>query len=140
MKENNEGIRKTVYISEELVKRAEILYGEAEVNSFSGFVSKAIDAYISKLVADKYGSALGEEIRKAIRNELGVINSRLSKGLYRYAIEIDILAQLLAAACEYTPEELRRIRVEANKQIAKMRGSIDLNAIFCSEEEQYDYE
>lgn len=56
MKENYEGIRKTVYISEELVKRAEILYGEAEVNSFSGFVSKAIDAYISKLVADKYGS------------------------------------------------------------------------------------
>ena len=140
MKENYEGIRKTVYISEELVKRAEILYGEAEVNSFSGFVSKAIDAYISKLVADKYGSALGEEIRKAIRNELGVINSRLSKGLYRYAIEIDILAQLLADACEYTPEEFRRIRVEANKQIAKMRGSIDLNAIFCSEEEEYDYE
>ena len=140
MKENYEGIRKTVYISEELVKRAEILYGEADVNSFSGFVSKAIDAYISKLVADKYGSALGEEIRKAIRNELGVINSRLSKGLYRYAIEIDILAQLLADACEYTPEEFRRIRVEANKQIAKMRGSIDLNAIFCSEEEEYDYE
>lgn len=140
MKENNEGIRKTVYISEELVKRAEILYGEAEVNSFSGFVSKAVDAYISKLVADKYGSALSEEIRKAIRNELGVINSRLSKGLYRYAIEIDILAQLLADACEYTPEELRRIRVEANKQIAKMRGSIDLNAIFCNGEEEYDYE
>lgn len=140
MKENYEAIRKTVYISDELVKRAEILYGEAEVNSFSGFVSKAIDAYISKLVADKYGSALGEEIRKAIRNELGVINSRLSKGLYRYAIEIDILAQLLADACEYTPEEFRRIRVEANKQIAKMRGSIDLNAIFCSEEEEHDYE
>lgn len=140
MKENYEGIRKTVYISEDFVKRAEILYGEAEVNSFSGFVSKAIDAYISKLVADKYGSALGEEIKKAIRNELGVINTRLSKGLYRYAIEIDILAQLLADVCEYTPEEFRRIRVEANKQIAKMRGSIDLNAIFCAEDEEYDYE
>ena len=45
-------LRTTIYIDEELVKRAEILFGEAKVNSFSAFASKAIEAYITKLVID----------------------------------------------------------------------------------------
>ena len=39
--ETKEGIRKTIYIDETLVKRAEMFEELAEVNSFSAFVSKA---------------------------------------------------------------------------------------------------
>ena len=58
MKEQNEKLRTTIYIDEELVKRAEILFGEAKVNSFSAFASKAIEAYITKLVIDKNGTII----------------------------------------------------------------------------------
>ena len=66
MKEQNEKLRTTIYIDEELVKRAEILFGEAKVNSFSAFASKAIEAYITKLVIDKNGDVVdsfGNRIR-----------------------------------------------------------------------------
>ena len=43
LKDQNEKLRTTIYIDEQLVKRAEILFGEAKVNSFSAFASKAIE-------------------------------------------------------------------------------------------------
>ena len=61
MKEQNEKLRTTIYIDEELVKRAEILFGEAKVNSFSAFASKAIESYITKLVIDKNGDLVCDD-------------------------------------------------------------------------------
>ena len=53
MTKTQEPVRKTVYLEEKLVRQAEILFGEAEVESFSAFVTKAIENYITKLVIDK---------------------------------------------------------------------------------------
>lgn len=92
MTKTQEPVRKTVYLEEKLVRQAEILFGEAEVESFSAFVTKAIEAYITKLVIDKNGDLLSKEIRKAIHEEINPTNTRISKGLYRYAIELDMLA------------------------------------------------
>lgn len=48
MKETNNAVRKTVYLDEELTKRCEILFGEADVSSFSQFVTKALETYIDR--------------------------------------------------------------------------------------------
>ena len=44
-------LRKTIYTDEETVKRCEILFGEAKVDSFSAFVAKALDSYIRQLAS-----------------------------------------------------------------------------------------
>lgn len=129
MKEQNEKLRTTIYIDEELVKRAEILFGEAEVNSFSAFASKAIEAYITKLVIDKNGDLLSDEIRKAIKNELGPINTRVSKGLYRYAVELDTILQILAEVYEFNPKFIEGCRKKADGHVYKLKGKIDYSAL-----------
>ena len=88
MTKTKEPIRKTVYLEEQLVSCAETLFKQAEVDSFSAFVKKAIEAYISKLIFSKNSDILSKEIRKAIREEIYPTNLRLSKGLYKYAIEL----------------------------------------------------
>ena len=139
MEKTNESVRKTVYLEEKLVKRAEILFGEAEVESFSAFVTKAIEAYITKLVIDKNGDLLSEEIRKAIKNELGPINTRVSKGLYRYAVELDTIVQILAEVYGFNPKFVEGYRKKAEGHVYKLKGKIDYAALmdpkFAEDEE-----
>lgn len=113
--EVKEGIRKTIYIDETLVKRAELLGGLAGVNSFSAFVSKALEQYISQLVLNKHSAALSEEIGKAIAYALNPINIRLSKSLYRYAVQLDMLSQFVGYQNEFNWREIEAVRREAQK-------------------------
>ena len=139
MKEQNEKLRTTIYIDEQLVKRAEILFGEAEVNSFSAFASKAIESYITKLVIDKNGDLLSDEIKKAIKNELGPIGTRVSKGLYRYAVELDTILQILAEVYEFNPKFIEGYRKKAEGHVYKLKGKIDYSVLmgprFAEDEE-----
>ena len=45
--ETKESIRKTIYIDETLVKRAELVKELAGADSFSAFVTKAVERYIT---------------------------------------------------------------------------------------------
>ena len=127
--ETKEGIRKTIYIDETLVKRAEMFEELAEVNSFSAFVSKALEQYISQLVLNKHSAALSEEIGKAIAYALNPINIRLSKSLYRYAVQLDMLSQFVGFQNDFTWGEIEAVRKEAQLNTARMRGQIDVGRI-----------
>ena len=124
MSNAKEPIRKTIYIEEELVKKAGILFGVAEVDSFSAFVTKAIDSYITRLVADKSASYLTEEVRKVIKDELATIKSRLSRSLYKYAVELNMLAQAVAYQHEFSRWDIRDMRNEAQAYVAQTNGVI----------------
>ena len=140
--ETKEGIRKTIYIDETLVKRAEMFEELAEVNSFSAFVSKALEQYISQLVLNKHSAALSEEIGKAIAYALNPISIRLFKSLYRYAVQLDMLSQFVGFDNDFRWDEIEYIRKEAGRRIAQMRGKIDVGEIIgemsTENEEYYD--
>ena len=127
--ETKEGIRKTIYIDETLVKRVEMFEELAEVNSFSAFVSKALEQYISQLVLNKHSAALSEEIGKAIAYALNPISIRLSKSLYRYAVQLDMLSQFVGFQNDFTWGEIEAVRKEAQLNTARMRGQIDVGRI-----------
>ena len=127
--ETKEGIRKTIYIDETLVKRAEMFEELAEVSSFSAFVSKALEQYISQLVLNKHSAALSEEIEKAITYALNPINIRLSKSLYRYAVQLDMLSQFVGYQNDFTWGEIEAVRKEAQLNTARMRGQIDVGKL-----------
>lgn len=130
MNENKNAVRKTVYMDEELERRCEILFGEAGAKSFSDFVSKALEFYIDNLITGAHGKLLTEELSQAIRDEVRPIASRLSKGLYRYAVMLDMLCQIIAYQdTHWTPDDLELLRRFANVRVAKMRGKIDLEAL-----------
>ena len=127
--EVKEGIRKTIYIDETLVKRAELLGGLAGVNSFSAFVSKALEQYVSQIVLDQHAEVLTKEMREAIAYALNPINIRLSKSLYRYAVQLDMLSQFVGYQNEFNWREIEAVRREAQENVAKMRGQVDVGRI-----------
>ena len=127
--ETKEGIRKTIYIDETLVKRAEMFEELAGVNSFSAFVSKALEQYTTQLILDQHADVLTEEIRKAITYALNPINIRLSKSLYRYAVQLDMLSQFVGYQNDFNWREIEAVRKEAQENTARMRGQIDVGKI-----------
>ena len=131
-KKTTNAARTSIYIDEALIKKAEILYGEAGVTTFSQFVRKAVESYIDQLILGNHSPQLTESIRKALTEEVRPIAIRLSKALYRYAIELDMMTQVLAYA-EIPYDAMDDIRREANRRVARMRGAIDLDALFQDE-------
>lgn len=130
MKETNNAVRKTVYLDEELTKRCEILFGEADVSSFSQFVTKALETYIDRLICENHSPFITKELTQAIKDEVRPMASRLSKGLYRYAIILDMLCQIVAYQdTDWSESELEYVRRQANVRVAKMRGDIDLKKL-----------
>lgn len=97
MKEKREVVRKTISLDKELVSTCEVLYGEAGVDNFTQFAANALQLYAESLLSQKQRPLLAKEVRKALKDEVRPIASRLSKGLYRYAILLDIMCQI--AAC-----------------------------------------
>ena len=138
MRDTQEGIRKTIYIDEKLFKQAETMYGMADVNSFSAFVAKAIENYIAQLVVINHGTLLSEEITKALDNALAPLDRRLSKALYRYAIELDMLSQFVGYQHDFSYEDITYVRKEANLRVAQMRGKIDVGELIGEPDEDYD--
>ena len=83
-------VRKTVSLDQELVDQCGMLFASAGADNFSEYVSKALKKYNDILISETQSSLLTNEMRGAIRKELGPITSRLSRGLYRYGVLIDI--------------------------------------------------
>lgn len=126
---NKTSIRKTIYIDEDTVKRCGILFGEADVDSFSQFVTKALNTYIDRLITENHSVFLTDEMKKTLQDEIRPIASRLSKGLYRYAIEIDMLSQILAYSSNLSSEIIDEIRKRAKRHVTVMRGKIDIQQL-----------
>ena len=122
--------RKTVSLDQELVSTCEALYSEAGVNNFTQFAASALQMYTEHLLGKKESPFLSREIRKAIKDEVRPIATRLSKGLYRYAILLDMMCQI-AACLNFSGDAsiLEEFRRNANVRVAKMRGQIDIQSI-----------
>lgn len=130
MKEKGEVIRKTVSLDKEVLSTCETLYGEAGVDNFTQFATNALEMYTDYLLSQKQRPLLAREIRKAIKDEVRPIATRLSKGLYRYAILLDMMCQI-AACLNFSGDTsfLEKFRKNANVRVAKMRGQIDIQSI-----------
>lgn len=130
MKEKREVIRKTISLDKELLSTCEVLYGEAGVDNFTQFAANALQMYTDSLLSQRQRPLLAREVRKALKDEVRPIASRLSKGLYRYAILLDMMCQI-AAYLNFSGDTsiLEKFRKNANIRVAKMRGQIDIKSI-----------
>lgn len=130
MKEKREVVRKTISLDKELLSTCEVLYGEAGVDNFTQFTVNALQMYTEYLLSQKQRPLLAREVRKALKDEVRPIASRLSKGLYRYAILRDMMCQI-AACLNFSGDTsiLEKFKKNANIRVAKMRGQIDIQSI-----------
>ncbi len=123
-------------------------YAKEHSRSRSKFIAAAIQKYVSDLELGRQKNIIAKELAGEIvkGSEAGV--TKISKGLFRYAVEVEMIIMILSKLIKIPPEIVEKYRKEAIKNVRRTRGKINLDDLisrnqqegFENYEEDIDYE
>ena len=91
------------------------------------FVEKALQFYCEHLTAQDTFSALPPVLLSAIRATVKASEDRICRLLFKLAVEMDMMMNVLAAAMEIPEEQLRELRGRCVQEVKKTHGMISLD-------------
>lgn len=122
--------RISLYLDRELVKRADRFAKEQGFSSRNELFTRAVES----LMADsdlQDNDILGEKLAGAVL-KLSEDNAKaISKGLFRYAVQLEMVMRVLAEISEYTPEQVEKMRREAINNVRRTRGKVSFEDILA---------
>lgn len=86
---------------------------------------KAIGFYLDYLEASNAGDFLPTALKSYVDGRLGKLEDRLSSLSFRQAVEVDMMAGILADGFQFSEEDLRR-RAESVNNVKRTNGRISL--------------
>ena len=128
--------RISIYLDSDLVRRADAYQSQADCRSRNEFVAVAIENYIAGLQGHAMEDALVKKLAGAIEKTMDFEAVKISKGLFRYAVELNVIMQMMAQTMEFMPDELREIRREAVNNVRRTRGKVRLDELFHRRDEE----
>ena len=112
-------------------------YAAENSRSRSEFIATAIQKYISDLELGRQkniiAKALADEIVKG--SEAGV--TKISKGLFRYAVEVEIIIMILSELADIPPDIMEEYRKEAIRNVRRTRGKINLDDLISRNNREF---
>ena len=103
--------------------------------SRSELIEQALEFFlVTRRIKDK-SEILVPELAESIAaaSDAGIV--KLSKGLFRYAVEVEMLIVILRNTFEINSKEFKKIRSEAINNVRRTRGRIDLEHLLVVNEE-----
>lgn len=120
--------RISLYLDKKLVRRADRFAKEQGYSSRNELYATAVES----LMADdalQSNDILSEKLADAVLT-LSEDNAKaISKGLFRYAVQLEVVMRILAEMAEYTPEQVEDMRREAVNNVRRTRGKVKLEDI-----------
>ncbi len=104
-------------------------YAAKNSRSRSEFIASAIQNYVSDLEIGRQKNIIAKELADEIikGSEAGV--TKISKGLFRYAVEVEIIIMILSELKNIPPKIMEEYRKEAVRNVRRTRGKINLDAL-----------
>ncbi len=118
----NEKVKFALYLPPEKKAELEQRYRENGCKSITAFIEKAIDFYLGYLDADKAGAFLPKETLAAIDGRLGMFEDRMSKLLYKLAVEMDMGMSAALDCIQMDDGYLRRLRSNSVRNVKSTNG------------------
>ena len=122
--------RISIYMDRKLVKQADRYQAEAGCYSRNDFVTAAVQHYIAELKLQENDDIFCEKLAAAINKVLEKQTIQISKGLFRYAVELEIIMRMMAESGKFEPETLTAFRREAVNNVRQTRGKVRLDSYF----------
>ena len=122
--------RISLYLDRGLVKRADRFVKEQGFSSRNELFARAVES----LMADsdlQDNDILGDKLAEAVLR-LSEDNAKaISKGLFRYAVQLEMVMRVLTELSEYTPEQVEEMRRESINNVRRTRGKVSLEDILA---------
>jgi hypothetical protein len=122
--------RVSVYLDRDLVFRADKMQELQGYKSRNEFFAAVLEDYFAEEELRQNGDALCRKLAGAIEKAVDFEAVKISKGLFRYAVELDVIMQMLALCWEVDPKLLEKIRREAVNNVRRTRGKVRLDDLF----------
>lgn len=112
-------------------------YSAKHSRSRSEFIATAIQKYVSDLELGKQKNIIAQELAGEIvkGSEAGVM--KISKGLFRYAVEVEMIIMILSELANIPPKVMEEYRKEAIRNVRRTRGKINLDDLIARNNREF---
>lgn len=121
--------RISLYLDKDIVKKADKMMKEHGYRSRNEFYTVALESFIADELLQENASALSDKLAKAVA-EMSQDNAKsISKGLFRYAVQLEMVMRMIATLSDISDEEVEDMRREAINNVRRTRGKVNLKDI-----------
>ncbi len=112
-------------------------YAAEHSRSRSEFIAAAIQNYVSDLELGKQKNIIAKELAEEIvkGSEAGV--TKISKGLFRYAVEVEMIIMILSELANVPRDIMEEYRKEAIRNVRRTRGKINLDDLIVRNNREF---
>ena len=113
-----------LWISKDTIEKAKKHYKDDNCSSASEFIEKAILFYLGYLSSQENQDYLAQVIPATVKGILDESENRMRRLLFKMAVELAVIENILAAVCEVDRQELKRLRGQCVEEIKRTNGMI----------------
>ena len=136
--ENKE--RGTVWLYPKTFKKIDSALEMDNCKNRSEFIGKAIDFYCGYLFSEESVSYLAPILLNAIKATLKETENRHANNIFRLAVEMSMMMNILASGLEIDDYTLQKLRGNCIKTVKKSRGNISIEKVLEEQQEIEEYE
>lgn len=136
--DNENKQRISLYLDRSLVKKADKIIKEYGYKSRNDLYSAAVEDFITVEILKENESFIVEKLSKAIA-DLSKNNSKaISQGLFRYAVQLEMVMRIIAELSELTEDEIRRLRNKSINNVKRLKGRIHIEDVIAGSYNDYE--
>jgi len=118
--------RISLYLDKSVVKKADKIIKEYGFSSRNEFYTKAVENFIADEILQQNEDVLADKIARAVA-ALSEDNAKaISKGLFRYAVQLEMVMRIIAQLSDFKDDEVEEMRREAINNVRRTRGKVQL--------------
>ena len=118
-----------LYLDKDLVKRADDMVKQFHFKSRNEFFAAAVENYIADYLLSSNESAVSDKLGKSIAKYSEDNAKAISKGLFRYAVQLEMMCRVLAIDRMINKDVLEGMRHEAINNVRRTRGKVRFEEI-----------
>ena len=118
-----------LYLDKDLVKRADDMVKQFHFKSRNEFFTEAVEHYIADYLLGSNEPAVSDKLGKSIAKYSEDNAKAISKGLFRYAVQLEMMCRVLAIDRMITKDVLEGMRHEAINNVRRTRGKVRFEEI-----------
>lgn len=133
----DEKIRTGISISKDLLKECDTYLSKSDYKNRSELIESALKFFFATRDISEKSEILVPELAECIAKASDDGITKLSKGLFRYAVEVEMLIALTVDKFHVNEKELKRIRKDAVNNVRRTKGKINLDELILRTKKEF---
>ena len=122
--ENNKKIKFPLWVKPKTMETVKEMYKGDNCRSQSEFIENAIDAYVGYLRADNSPGMLPSYMISTMKAIVDESDTRSCRMLFKLAVEMAMIMNILAAYCDVEEGTLANLRQECINEVKRINGTL----------------